>query len=1070
MVHGAVHLLFRVLGAVFFLLLLAAGLFTWRLSQGPVSLDLLTPYIEEMLAGLDDDMRLTLGGTQLTWERGDRELDLRAVDVRAVDAKGAVLAAVPQIGIVLKPEELLRGQVRLAAVEVISPHIRLRRDTEGNVHFGMWQSGAGDEAAASEGADEIVEALLRGLRDDAAGPVADLGAVRIVRADATIVDEAMGAVWRIPQASVELLRGIGDRIDIAGRLEVALPDGTTHLDVNGLLHPEVPAVTLEASFSGLRPASLAAFAADLEPLGALDVPLDGSLSVNLALAPRLMLQDASLTLAGGAGTLRLPSPVQADYAIDGLTLSVSVSAVTDAVLVETLEIGLVPPEGTEAPGPTRVRVAGSLGRDVDGGMSGEIAAAVQNVPVDALRQWWPEEVAPNPRKWVTQQLSGGAVLRGEWAATLAGETLQALDVTALSGSARVEGVTVDYLPPMPKATKAAADLIFALDTITLVIAEGEVAGLGGPPLEVEGGVIAFHDLDKKDSTAVINLAIEGGLYQALRLIDHQPLGYTSTLGLSPKGAEGQVRTDLKMAFPLLADLPLDALTVEARAVIDDAFLPGAVFGRDLSGGDLTLAVDTSVLEARGQAYIGGVPAGFVWREIFSGKPFRSHYSVRAVVQEDKRDVFGLDFAPFTAPFLTGPVRAEVDFKVIDKARSTIDARVDLTTAGMEIPGFDWVKQPGQPACGTASVLMAGDTVREVPRFTIEAPKGSRGPLVAEGRVRLHDSSDLDRIDFARLELGETVLDGSVVVQPDGTWDIAVRGPAFDATPFIAGGPRGPDIHPEQALEDDGVTLPPLRISGDFDVVWLADDGTIEEVQAHLDHRDDSWRSARLEGMLEGRTPFRYLLTPADPGVLDGNRVFSASTEDAGALLRSLDLIGTVRGGRLEASGTVDPAGTATGRLQVENYRLVQAPVLAQLLSVAALTGIVDALTGEGISFQALEAPFSYRDDVLAVKDFRTYGPSLGMTGDGTIDLGRDEFALSGTLVPAYALNSLLGKLPLIGGLLTGFEKDGGMFAASYSVRGPTGSPEIRVNPLTALAPGFLRNIFGSMAPPEQPAQ
>jgi len=35
-----------------------------------------------------------------------------------------------------------------------------------------------------------------------------------------------------------------------------------------------------------------------------------------------------------------------------------------------------------------------------------------------------------------------------------------------------------------------------------------------------------------------------------------------------------------------------------------------------------------------------------------------------------------------------------------------------------------------------------------------------------------------------------------------------------------------------------------------------------------------------------------------------------------------------------------------------------------------------------------------------------------------------------------------------------------LIAFNYSVKGPTGNPDVSVNPLSALTPGFLRGIFG----------
>ena len=76
-----------------------------------------------------------------------------------------------------------------------------------------------------------------------------------------------------------------------------------------------------------------------------------------------------------------------------------------------------------------------------------------------------------------------------------------------------------------------------------------------------------------------------------------------------------------------------------------------------------------------------------------------------------------------------------------------------------------------------------------------------------------------------------------------------------------------------------------------------------------------------------------------------------------------------------------------------------------------------------------------------------------------LEAGKAQIAdLDGTIVPAYLLNSALGNIPVIGELFTGGEGQG-IFAATYSVRGPIDDAEITVNPLAALAPGILRDVF-----------
>src|SRR5207248_3083421 len=65
----------------------------------------------------------------------------------------------------------------------------------------------------------------------------------------------------------------------------------------------------------------------------------------------------------------------------------------------------------------------------------------------------------------------------------------------------------------------------------------------------------------------------------------------------------------------------------------------------------------------------------------------------------------------------------------------------------------------------------------------------------------------------------------------------------------------------------------------------------------------------------------------------------------------------------------------------------------------------------------------------------------------------------GTIVPAYALNSILGIVPIIGPALLGGEGQG-LFAANYQVTGSAADPQVSVNPLSAFVPGLLRRLIG----------
>ena len=196
---------------------------------------------------------------------------------------------------------------------------------------------------------------------------------------------------------------------------------------------------------------------------------------------------------------------------------------------------------------------------------------------------------------------------------------------------------------------------------------------------------------------------------------------------------------------------------------------------------------------------------------------------------------------------------------------------------------------------------------------------------------------------------------------------------------------------------------------------------------------------------------------------NGIRHLNVEANNAGSILKIFDYYDNLIGGRLSLRGEYDgmlPESKFSGHARIDNFRVINAPILANLLNVASITGIVDELLGGvGIGFKRLVAPFESRDNIIMVKDASVSGISLGMTATGEIDSSLETVDLKGTIVPAYMLNTALTRIPIIGALLSGGEKYGGIFAANYTMTGNPKDPDISTNPLSVLAPGFLRQLF-----------
>lgn len=1029
MVHGAVRTLLRLLEALALSLLLLTAAAAWRLSRGPVDLDFLTPYMVEVLSAPGRGFQIELDRTELTWAGWERALDLRAVNVRAILPERGVVASVPQLSLSLSARALVHGMLAPRTIELIGARVRLHRTPGGAISLGL------GEAAASEGdADSFVDQLYRDLVDkpDPRSPAGHLTRVSLIDAEMVIEDDKLGLTWRAPDTDLLLVR---DETGVAGELKMLVDAGgeLASVEAHARYRPLDGELNVKLDFANLHPDVFARLSPVLAPLNAADLPLAGS--VQATVDREHGVERAVFTVSGAAGVLRLPEPIATDYPVAGLQLAGHVADQPMRAVVDSLRIDLGGP----------VLTGRAAARFEDGEAALTASAELVEVPVDALNALWPAKLGKNARDWVVKNLSGGVVRHADIAVAARRGIDGGFVLEKLGGTIRPEGVTVDYLSPMPKVRNARAVATYDHSTFTLDIDGGEVYGL-----KVRDGKIVFTDLEKVDQFADIQLQIDGPLNDALVLLDHQPLGYTSQLGISPKQVRGSATVDLRLTFPLELKLKIDDVEVFAKARTRDATLPKVLMGLDLSKGNLELTVDSKGMDVTGPMVLGTIPGQLAWRENFSAKPeFRSRYRLQAVVQEHQRRELRLDGPPFVAPWISGPVRADVTATMTGGGTGRVVAKVDLEQARMEPPGFGWVKPSGVAGAAEVELKVRKEKLVDIPRFSVRA-----ADLVTDGSVDFDPDGAARRVSFERLRYGRTDVQGELLLRRGAGVDVALRGASFDAAPLLSADPPRPG--PAGPRRRDGDDLPPMSISGSLGRLWIGKRAGFDEAVVDLSRDGRLWRTARLEAPLPGGRKVEIAMAPAG-----GTRRFSVTSPDAGAVFRSLDIFDNMRGGDLVVRGTVeDTAGgdVFEGKAEVSNYEVVNAPVLARVLTVAALTGIVDLLRGGGISFSDLDAPFRLKDGLLELTDTRAFGPALGLTAKGQVDLSNEKMAVEGTIVPMYMLNSAVGNIPVIGRLLTG-EKGGGIFAATFTITGPSAEPDVTVNPLAALAPGFLRKFF-----------
>ena len=176
------------------------------------------------------------------------------------------------------------------------------------------------------------------------------------------------------------------------------------------------------------------------------------------------------------------------------------------------------------------------------------------------------------------------------------------------------------------------------------------------------------------------------------------------------------------------------------------------------------------------------------------------------------------------------------------------------------------------------------------------------------------------------------------------------------------------------------------------------------------------------------------------------------------LLSNYKFFDGLSGGQLLIFSSYDDKNSSID-LSIENFKVKDAPGLVKLFSLADFGGMVDALSGDGLSFEKLEMSINKNNQVLNLNELYAIGPSISILMEGYVDIKTGLVSLRGTMVPAKTLNKFLSKLPIVGDILIPKEIGEGLFGISFKMKGMPGKIKTTVNPIKTLTPRFIQKAL-----------
>jgi hypothetical protein len=892
-----------------------------------------------------------------------------------------------------------------------------------------------------------------------------------------LADRQLGATWQAPQVELDLTRGA--KGGVAGTADVSLVLGDQHarLTASATLPPHKGPIRLRLRMTPVTPALIAALLPRAGSLGTLDAPVGGEANLELDDTARLM--ELHLALRVDAGNI---------HAADGVLPITGATIVADATAdhLDLRSLRLTVPSHPGGPDSV-LRATGRFDLGADH-LTASLGVDLDHVAFADLLRLWPAGVGRGARAWVTGNITAGVAHDGHVEIELAATPdLSDVTLTRATGTLAGDGLVVHWLRPVPPIVDGSAVLnILDPDTLEIMVrsghqqpevttpgTQGGTQGKVTQGLSLNGGRMRITGIMHHDQFGAIEALIAGPLPDAIALLRNPRLQLLARHDLPLDRPAGQVAGTVALSLPLEDRVTMDDVAIRAHAHLDNVHLSGVVAGRDLDQGVLDLDANVDGLTMTGTAALAAIPANLAASMDFrAGGPAQilQHVSVSGHPTARQLAAAGLD----VRAMLDGTLSLDAALSERRDGAGDIAVTADLATATVTIAALGWHKPAGAAMTASGRLLLSHDRLAGIDNVLVRGDG-----VAAEGRVTCVGGKP-SVVRFDRVVLGHSEAQGTVrlpITEPGqanaaGPIAVSLTGPTLDLSARLT---HQPGPHPPPARHEPP-SGPHWTLDASFDRVIMAGDHQLTGLVARVDSDGGLTRRLEVEGVTGPKAPFNLRIVPTQPAAQreavrpglaqsetqPGTRTLTATAANAGDLLAGLDVVTRMQGGRLRVTGTYDdttPDHTLDGTAEVTDFRIHDAPALARLLQAMTLYGLVDVVRGPGLGFTRLEVPFRLTETTLTLNDARAFNPSLGLTARGTIDLDLERAAIDGTIVPAYFFNSLLGNIPLVGRFFSP-EPGGGLFAASYSVRGPLDNPEVSINPLSALTPGFLRGVFG----------
>lgn len=1020
-----------------------------RLFFSPVDVGFAREQIIAQTAGLLPGWKVRFSSARVGWDWGEVRPWIILEDVNLIDRRNRLTARLPRAEVGLGFSGVLSG-LGISTIEIDLANVRVTDlggfsdATDDSLFDDLF-----DESGIPQ--PEIFIPLTEAFNRFTLRLLDNAPAFERVGFNGVNISLYRGETMSEAQISVSAfdLRQSGDALNLSAQLEASIGGNPVNTRLVGRANPSNGDLSLLVALKDIYPSTFPQDSGLPSALQYFKLPLD--LSIELDLDASVGLQSAGFEAELGDGEIFggdvFPVPAPVSYGLVGATYDVR-----EKVLVfDKIDLEL---------GSQTVSGNGLMYWHQTGNAPGmQFELKTTDLPVLDVLKYWP--IAWNPdgrergaRAWISQHMLAGTARD----VTFRVDTAPSGVGTFEAGSAYeltfgFDGLDSKFMQTMPPILNASGSAVLTHTKLDIAVDTGELVGM-----PVNGTSIQLDNIHvRNEGVGTFNIFTRGDVKTVMRLIDNPPLLVAEKAKLDIDRLDGTATVKAVVKAPLIRQPPRNSITYDVTAQLSNAGVSDLLDGEGLSGAELALRVNQDVLSAAGNGMLNGVPVNLRWEENFAaGREDPTAETTLLVMRGDLDAADLLALGVDVEDFLAGEAHAEASFqgRNLKFTRGTFTA--DASTSVLKIPQLAWQKPVGAPATINGGVIFSDQGTTVAPLLV----QGEEIDLVASINFGPRNSGIFNTELQAR-KVGRNQFVANLVQEAALPLVIDVDAETFDLGAFLK-------RDEQQVAAQDHDLLPDAeKPASEFDLTLKADALLLEngeqwdDALIELAFRDDEPVSLTLDAVAgEARAPVVIAVTDA-PDRETGTRPFEVRAADGGQLLRGMGFFAHITGGELTLEAKTKGWGTSwnlEGQLDVGSSTLVPKATLGEQVTEGTVSGLDSYLDNGPLALDVLDLPFTYDGRIVEFNGLKANGPTMGLTMEGEIATVEGLINVNGVVVPAYGINSLLGNIPLVGGLFSGGDGKG-LFGVAYRVKGTTESPEVNVNALSGLAPGFLRLLF-----------